>query len=144
MRCRLIVVVVLLLVLPIAAAPAEAQESGGDGVKSRIVEIQTTPYGASILIPFTLIEADFDEGRPVVVTIRIRNLLGQLVAVPIALGHPDGAVAVDELEYATPGHREAYWHGLDRTGHRVAAGVYLLELVVNGERAPPQRIMVGA
>jgi hypothetical protein len=144
MSRALVAGVVHVLVSLLVASPAKAQESGGERVKSRIVEIQTTPYSASIVIPFTLIEADFDDGRPVIVTIRIRNLLGQLVAVPIAVAHPDGAVAVDELEYATPGPREAYWHGLDRSGQRVAAGVYLLELVVNGERAPPQRIVVGA
>jgi hypothetical protein len=144
MRRALVAGAVLVLVSQLAFFPAEAQESGGERVKSRIVEIQTTPYSASVVIPFTLIEADFDGGRPVIVTIRVRNLLGQLVAVPIAMRHPEGAVAVDELEYTTPGPREAYWHGLDQSGQRVAAGVYLLELVVNGERAPPQRIVVGA
>jgi hypothetical protein len=144
MKCTLGAGVVLLLASLLYTAPAQAQDVGGDRVKSRIEQGQAGPYNATIVIPFTLIEADFDEGEPVVVTIRILNLLGQVVAVPTAVGHPGGVVAVEDLKYATPGHKEAYWHGLDRTGHRVAAGVYLLELVVNGERAPPQRIVVGA
>jgi hypothetical protein len=34
------------------------------------------------------------------------------------------------------------WNGLDRFGQKVASGMYLLELVVNGERAPPLKIVV--
>jgi hypothetical protein len=134
--------VLLFALLPVSARGAEP--SGGVLTKPRMVEQARahSQYGTSFRIPFMLHDEDLDDGRPAIVSIRIRNLLGQLVAVPTAVGHPDGPVAVEELEYTTPGYKEAFWHGLDRHGHRVASGVYLLELVVNGERAPPQKIVV--
>jgi hypothetical protein len=133
-------VVLLLATLPGAG---QAQQDGGERGMSRIEQGRTSLYSTAFRIPFVLDEEEFEEGKPVLVSIRIRNLLGQVVAVPTAVDHPDGAVAVEDLAYATPGYKEAYWHGLDRHGHRAAAGVYLLELVVNGERAPPLRIVVG-
>lgn len=134
-------VVLLLAVLGLPSA-ATGQQNGSERVKSRLEQSHASPLDPVSRIPFTLSEEDFDEGKPVVVTIRIRNVLGQYVASPAALDHPEGEVAVENLEYSTPGLKEAVWNGLDRAGHRVAAGLYLLEMVVNGERAPPLRIVV--
>jgi hypothetical protein len=100
------------------------------------------PINPDTRIPFDLFESIFPEGRPANVTIRIFNILRQYVASPTALGHPagDGAPVID-LEYASPGHYEAYWDGRDRSGSYVASGVYYLELIVNG-RSQLRRILV--
>jgi hypothetical protein len=37
--------------------------------------------------------------------------------------------------YTTPGRFEAFWDGLDKDGRKVASGVYIVQLVINGERA---------
>jgi hypothetical protein len=134
-------VVLLLAVLGLPSAAA-GQQNGSERVKSRLEQSHANPLDPVSRIPFTLSEEDFEEGRPVVVTIRIRNVLGQFIASPAALDHPEGEVPVENLEYATPGLKEAVWNGLDRTGHRVTPGLYLLEMVINGERAPPLRIVV--
>jgi hypothetical protein len=91
------------------------------------------PFNPETTIPFVLSDELFDGGRPVVVTVRIFNLLSQLVAYPVALAHPAGAgVQVRALEYTRPGLHEAFWDGTDQSGRQVASGTYLLQLTVNG------------
>jgi hypothetical protein len=50
------------------------------------------------------------------------------------MNHPLGDVAVENLQYDSPGVKEAFWDGLDRNGRKVASGIYYYQLVVNGER----------
>jgi hypothetical protein len=91
------------------------------------------PFNPETRIPFVLSEELFVDGRAPVVTIRIYNILQQVVAVPTALRHPLGeGVAVAGLEYPAPGRYEAFWDGTDRNGRQVASGIYLMQLVVNG------------
>jgi hypothetical protein len=49
---------------------------------------------------------------------------------------------VQEMIYTQPGEYKAYWDATDRTGRRVASGIYYAVLVVNGERNPPIRLVV--
>jgi hypothetical protein len=68
--------------------------------------------------------------------VRIFNVLTQLVAQPVALGHPSGeGIEVDQLEYLLPGEYEAFWDGTDPMGRQVASGIYLMQLTVNGRSA---------
>jgi len=138
MRRRICVFVVLLISFGLAA-PTSAQEvgnegsSGGQGSGFQLGQNYPNPFNPETKIPFVLDEELFAEGRPVVVTIRIYNVLQQFVAAPVALNHPGGeGVRVLELEYPAPGRYEAYWDGTDRSGNSVASGVYFLQLVVNG------------
>lgn len=133
----------VVLLLAMLAVPAGASgQNGGERAKTRLDQANANPFNPAAPISFVLFDEDFDEGRPVVVSLRIRNVLGQVVAVAAAVDHPEGRVGVENLEYRSPGWKDAQWNGLDRSGHPVAAGVYLLELVINGERAPPLRIVV--
>lgn len=101
------------------------------------------PFNPTTRIPFTLPAEMFESGKSAVVTIRIYNALQQLVAVPKALNHPSaGEGLVQNLEYTAPGDYEAYWDGTDKYGVKVASGVYYLWLEVNGERAPPKKMVV--
>lgn len=130
--------VALLFCLAIGAARASAQAPGTPGRPGGgAVELgpnYPNPFNPETTIPFTLGEELFGSGQPVVVTIRIFNLLSQLVAYPVALSHPAGAgVEVSALEYTTPGNHEAFWDGNDQSGRQVASGIYLLQLTVNGE-----------
>jgi hypothetical protein len=142
MRRTLGVGVVLLLAILLFPSAGFGQQSS-ERAKSRLGQNYPNPFNPETRIPFVLFDDDFASGRPVVVSIRIRNILGEVVAVPLALNHPDGnGVEVSNLEYSTAGEKVAYWNGLNRFGQKVASGMYFVELVVNGERAPPRQIVV--
>ncbi len=136
MRRRLGVLSVLLLLFG-AWTTLSGQERGrapaGQGNGFQLEQNYPNPFNPETKIPFVLSEDLFADGRPAVVSLRIFNLLQQMVAVPVALAHPAGeGVAVRDLEYTQPGRYEAYWDGLDLSGHQVASGIYFMQLTVNG------------
>jgi hypothetical protein len=127
--------VVLLLALLLFPSDSFGQQSN-ERARSRLGQNYPNPFNPETRIPFEILPEDLASGKPAVVSIRISNVLGQLVAVPAAMNHPDGnGVEVLNLEYTTPGRKEAYWNGLNRSGNKVASGMYYVELVVNGERS---------
>jgi len=143
MRRTLGVAVVLLLMLLVMPSGAEAQQAGSDRARSRLEPNWPNPFNPDTKFAFTLVDSDFVGGRPVVVTMRIRNVLGEIVAIPEALQHPEGGrPQVMNLQYSTPGRKEAWWGGYNLRGQKVASGPYVLELIINGERQPPMTIVV--
>lgn len=127
-----------LLLIPLAGLnPTSAQETGDRGSRQnpgfQLRQNYPNPFNPETRIPFSLNEELFSDGEPVVVSIRIYNVLQQLVASPTALNNPgsDG-FPVSDMEYERAGDYEAYWDGLDLNGNQVASGIYLLELMVNG------------
>jgi hypothetical protein len=89
--------------------------------------------GTPTRIPFTLCETLFAEGRSVVVSVRVVNVIQQFVAAPAALQHPSGeGVPAVQLEYLQPGRYLAQWDGRDTNGSPVATGIYWVQLIVNG------------
>ncbi len=136
--------IVLLLALGLFSAPASAQ-SGQTGSRPN-VQLKPNypnPFNPTTRIPFVLGEALFQDGRNVVVSMKIYDQLHRLVAVPSALNHPNGnGSALDKLAYAAPGEFEAYWDGTDRFGKKVASGLYFARLEVNGERSQPIKLIV--
>ena len=114
-----------------AQDPTGSTESPPGGF--RLLPNRPNPFNPETTIPFVLDEALFEEGRPVVVSMRIFNVLSQPVAQPVALNHPLGPDAVMEsIQYTAPGMYEAFWDGRDTAGRQVASGVYILQLTVNG------------
>ena len=115
---------------------ASAQAVGSSGEQENGFHLEQNypnPFNPETKIPFILNEDLFGDGRSVVVSVRIYNVLQQFIATPTALNHPRGeAVPVTDLEYASPGRFEAYWDGRDQAGRHVASGVYFVQLVVDG------------
>src|SRR5207237_10518440 len=102
----------------------------GQGRRNRVELNFPKPFNPATRIPFELSADMFASGKPVKVTIRIYNVLQQLVAIPVALDHPTGnGQLVDQLEYPAPGAYKAYWDGNDRSGRKVGSGIYYIELV---------------
>ena len=121
-----------LLLAPGAVLAQTEPPSSGNGFD--LEQNYPNPFNPETTIPFTLGEELFASGRPVVVSVRIFNLLGQPVAYPVALGHSAGpGVEVNNLDYTQPGRHEAYWDGTDQSGRPVASGIYFMQLTVNGQ-----------
>lgn len=100
----------------------------------RLGQNYPNPFNPETRIPFELGESLFENEQPVRVTLRIYNVLQQLVAIPTALNHPQGnGVPVQNLEYDSPGRKEAFWDGRDTNGREVASGIYYMQLIVNGQ-----------
>ena len=136
---------VLFLCLALGAEVASAQDPVPPTRPRVGFELEANypnPFNPETTIPFTLSDDLFAGGAPVVVTVRIFNLLSQLVAHPVALAHPAGAgVEVRGLEYTQPGRHEAFWDGTDQSGRQVASGIYLLQLTVNGQSGTRKMIV---
>lgn len=137
MRRGFCVGVVLLLVGLVAPSEVQGQGTDPQGFRDsgfRLGQNYPNPFNPETRIPFELGEPLFESGGTVRVTLRIYNVLQQLVAVPTALNHPQGnGVPVQDLVYDSPGEKVAYWDGRDRTGRQVASGVYYMQLIVDGQ-----------
>lgn len=137
MRRTIGVLSVLLLSVGCAGA-LSAQDPGRGAPPGRANGFQLeqnypNPFNPETTIPFTLGEELFVDGGSAVVSVRIYNILQQLVAFPVALGHSSGeGRALDRLEYVRPGRYEAFWDGTDLSGRQVASGIYFMQLTVDG------------
>ena len=93
------------------------------------------PFNPETRIPFTVGEERcVDPGRQYKVSLRVYNILSQLVAIPVlqgGTGVAQGGVRIVNL-MLTCGDYVAYWDGkyLD-TKNEVASGVYLYELRID-------------
>jgi len=117
-----------------AASPrvcAQAQDQSG-GVELK--QNWPNPFNPSTTIPFRLGEGLFGEGHRPVVSLRIYNVLTQLVAIPIVQGSGEPLDGI-QLEWNGTGEYTAYWDGRVLNSNREAAsGIYVYQLVVDGRR----------
>ena len=125
--------VVLLLAFGLFPDSAFGQRSPGGSRGTQLIQNYPNPFNPETTIPFDVKPEDVSNG-PARVTLRIFNVLQQLVAVPVAENHPLGNAKVENLEYESAGRMTAFWDGTDRSGRKVASGIYYGQLVVNGER----------
>jgi hypothetical protein len=148
-RGRVVVVrgVVCALILAIMPGGASAQ-SDRPGAAQRPPPPATglaerLPSTVDVSIPFTVGPASCtDRSRAHVVSMRIYNVLAQLVAVPLlradsgAEPPPPGLAGRPLNKLLLPcGRYLAYWNGRQgMSGRRLPAGVYLYELVVDDQR----------
>jgi hypothetical protein len=124
-------VVALGLLMAAPAAVEAQQETGTDPVQ--LGRNYPNPFNPETTIPFTLSPSLWDDGVAPIVSLRIYNVLAQLVAVPILQGSGE---PLENLRFPMSGNGEyrAYWDGtvLD-TGREAASGVYIYVLTVDGK-----------
>ncbi len=112
------------------AAPEGARQSEVRGVE--LEQNYPNPFSRETRIPFVLGADLFEDGRPVVVTVRIYNVLRQLIAIPISLDHPSAVgQPAQELRFDSPGRYLLYWDGTDRGGQQVSSGIYFCQIVTS-------------
>jgi hypothetical protein len=142
----LLVFTAALATVPPALAGQEPSEEDArlEGRPFLLEQNDPNPVEPDTWIPFSLGTVLYEHGEPPVVSLRIYNVLRQLVGVPVAIDHPNGRdLPVLDLEYPDAGRHVAYWNGRDVTGRRAPSGVYYVQLTVNNESRIRKMIVLG-
>ena len=123
----------------LAVNPAQADAQVTNPV--RLKQNSPNPFNPETTIPFVLIEELWEVDRPVV-SLRIYNVLAQLVAVPVLQGTGEKFENI-ALDWNGTGEYEAFWDGkvLD-TGREAPSGVYVYQIIVNGRAAGSKKMTV--
>ena len=121
-----------------AAQGSSNPPGGGQGAGLQLKQNFPNPVVQDTRIRFVVADAQgcTDSGRLHRVSLRIYNLLAQLVAVPVLQGGAGNAAGGEPLEnlLLTCNEFEAYWNGKNsQTGEDVASGIYLWRLEVDGK-----------
>src|SRR5215210_5945700 len=116
------------------------QTGGGQGAGLQLGQNYPNPVNQDTRIPFVIGDAQgcTDSGRLHRVSLRIYNLLAQLVAVPVLQGGVGNAGGGEPLENllltCSTEDYTAYWNGKSfQTGDDVPSGIYLFRLEVDGK-----------
>ena len=122
--------------------------ASGQATPPPLVELKQNfpnPFNPATTIPFTLNGDLFANGHRPKVSLKIYNVLAQLVAVPILQGTGE-ALSDLEVNCTTIGggcSYNAYWDGkVLNTGRDAASGVYIYQLVVDGRRFTKKMIIM--
>lgn len=120
----------LVLLLGVAGS-APAQERPPPRVD--LHENYPNPFFPSTTIPFVLSSELCERGHQPLVSLKIYNVLVQVVAVPVLLN--SNGERLDGLRLRCGSH-EAFWDGklLDGKNRELTQGVYYAQLTVDGER----------
>jgi len=116
---------------------AQTQDNGARQSRSGMSLGQNfpNPFNPETKLPFSVGDPPncSDQGKQHRVSLKIYNLLHQLVAVPVLQGGSNAGQPLDNLSLQC-GEYIAYWGGKDiRTGREAASGVYLFRLEVDGK-----------
>ena len=108
----------------------------------RLLKNYPNPFKFETTIPFELDQGMFTSGHRPVVSMRIYNVLAQLVAIPISTG---SGVPLNEIKltWNGTGRYSAYWDGkILGTDRDAASGVYVYQLVVDDDQLTKRMTMV--
>ena len=120
---------VLLGLLGSAPGGLQAQDASADA-KATLGRNYPNPFNPETFIPFRLASELFTGGQRPVVSLKIYNVLAQLVAVPIVQGSGE-RLDNASLSWNGTGEYTAYWDGkFQGTDREAASGVYVYQLVV--------------
>jgi len=132
----------------VLATPLKAQQGQQQQSNSQVELLQNypNPFNPATTIPFRLSQDLFRDGQRPVVSLRIYNVLAQLVAIPSLQA---SGQRLDNVELECRDVRDgfcefsAYWDGHYINSDREAAsGVYVYQLVVNGQRSSRRMIVM--
>ena len=132
------------LVLALTAfMPREAQSQDVRGRKAEgaLRQNYPNPFNPETKIPFSVGDPPTcpDAGKQYRVTLKVYNLLSQLVATPVVQG---SAAPLDNAVLPC-GDFIAYWDGkVLNTGREAASGMYYYRLEVNGVALPLKKMLV--
>lgn len=120
----------LLLAAPSASTAQQGQAPAGVSLGRNY----PNPFNPETWIPFQIPEGQFADGHRPTVSLRIYNVLAQLVAIPVLQG--SGQLLENlTLDWNGTGAFVAYWDGKYRgTDREAASGVYVYQLDVDGQR----------
>lgn len=131
----------------LAVVPGSRRVLGQQGTQSATVQLKQNypnPFNPATTIPFSLGADLFAGGHRPKVSLKIYNVLAQLVAVPILQGTGEQLNDV-ELSCGAPAVCDfsAYWDGnVLNTGQQAASGIYIYQLVVDGQRFTKKMIIM--
>jgi len=136
-------------VLGLGLLAAGAQEGRGQAPQSAPPPVELrqnypNPFNPATTLPFTLGSEWFANGHRPKVSLRIYNVLAQLVAKPILQGTGD-VLDGTELSCSNPAGCSftCYWDGkVLETGREAASGVYIYQLIVDGRRYTRKMIVM--
>jgi hypothetical protein len=135
---RAAVLVLLVSGLVLCSPQAGHSQAPARPAQVELLQNYPNPFNPATTIPFRLSEALFADGHRPVVSLRIYNVLAQLVAIPTmqGSGEPMDGLALDCRDLRD-GYCSfsAYWDGkYQGTDRDAASGVYVYQLVVDGQR----------
>jgi hypothetical protein len=135
---RFAVAVLVVAGLVLCTPQAGLSQAPARTAQVELLQNYPNPFNPATTIPFRLSEALFANGHRPVVSLRIYNVLAQLVSIPTlqASGERMDGLA---LECRDPRNGacefSAYWDGKYLgTDRDAASGVYVYQLVVDGQR----------
>src|SRR5688572_26299700 len=131
----LTLVLVLSALMP-RVVTAQGNQTPGQKKSGALKQNYPNPFNPETRIPFTVgDEKCEDPGRQYKVSLRIYNILSQLVAIPVLQGGTGGVAGGQPIAnmMLTCGDYVAYWDGKYQDSRKeVASGVYLYELRIDG------------
>lgn len=118
----------------LVAVPALEAQEGQQNERIQLGQNYPNPFNPETTIPFTLPASLFADGHRPVVSLKIYNVLAQVVAVPILQGSGEPLQNL-RLDWNGTGNFSAYWDGkIIGTNREAPSGVYVYQLVVDGQR----------
>ena len=134
----LVVVLVLSALMPSVLSAQGGRSPARERKPGVLKQNYPNPFNPETRIPFTIgDETCSDPARQYKVSLRIYNILSQLVAIPVLQGGTGGVAGGVRLDniMLTCGDYVAYWDGKYMgSRNEVASGVYLYELRIDGSR----------
>lgn len=147
MKLRWAALTVVLAFSALMPRTTVAQASGGQPPKRSIGSIGQSypnPFNPDARIQFTVDPTCSEPGKRHRVTLRIYNLIAQVVAIPQIEGGTasvNGAERIENIELEC-GAYTAYWDGRYMSTNREAAsGVYIYRLEIDGRNAGVGRML---
>ena len=125
---------VCLLGLLLAAPSFAMAQQGSPTDQVRLKRNYPNPFNPETTIPFEVDASVFADGHEPIASLRIYNVLAQLVAIPILQGSGEPLDNV-RLSWNGTGEYSAYWDGkIMGTDMEAPSGVYVYQLMVDNDR----------